>query len=318
MDPRSFNRFDIVKPADVEAAAKIIGLQVNSNKFWKECPRRCNLEIMRRTSSTALDQSPMDYDEVEESLNKDRIPNQPAARFDGESNHSALSLAASPSNIVSSPGSTDKDSQSGSELECENEDVEMEIAARDLASEYLQGVELEYNGPVDPSDSEFANPRNHKQRMRKKIRDREALEKAHAEYTEAFDIQASLLEEQRLWELLKREPPFAIKPEDVDLPKRPTQERKEEDGVRGWRDRMHFWSQWEILDQPVPSHAFSRPSTRPNRQNASSSNAEGDESSSEVTSAEIEDEMVLDDDVALDDAPDEDDPRSPRDDSGGP
>lgn len=307
MDSKSFNRYDIVKSADVEAAAKIIGLEINSNKFWKECPRRCNLEVMRKISSAAADQLPMDYEEVEEILNKDRKVSQSGAHSNGEASRSALSLAASPSADISSPGSTGLESSSSSELEPENEDLEMNSPVRDLASEYMHGVELEHNGPIDPSDSEFANPHGHKMRMKKNMRDREVLDRAHAEYTEASDLQASLLEEQRLWEILKQEPPFAIKPEEVNLPRRPTQERKDEDEVKDWRDHMQFWSKWEILEQPVSAHAFSRPSRRPRRHQPSSRNAEGDGSNSESSSEQIQDETVQDNDIAIDGDNSEDD-----------
>jgi RNA polymerase I-specific transcription initiation factor RRN5 len=316
MDPRSFNRFEIVKPADVEAAAKIIGLETSTDKFWRECPRRCNLDIIKNKSVVAGRQSPMDYDEVEDILNKRRKTSQSAVPSDRETSRSALSLMASPSTTVSPPESSDQVSLSGSDLESEIEDVDMDPPARDLALECFQGVDLEHNGPIDPSGSEFEHPHSHKKRMKKNIMAKEALDRAHIEYTEAFDIQASLLEERRLWQILKREPPFEIKPEEVDLPKRPTQERKEEDEFKDWRDRMQFWSQWETLDQPVPTHAFSRPSARISRQRASIRNAEAAGSSSEATGEEIEERVIRDENIANDEDVDEEEPESPYSDQG--
>jgi RNA polymerase I-specific transcription initiation factor RRN5 len=316
MDPRSFNRYDIIKPVDVEAAAKIIGIELDSSEFWRDCPRRCNLDIMKTMSAAAGDQSPMDYDEVENLLNKRRKSSQSAAPSDRESSRPALSLQASPSIDVSPPASSDQAFSSASDLQSEPEGVEMDSPARDLAFEYFQGVEMQHNEPIDPSGSEFEHPHSRKRRMKKHIMAREALDRAHFEYTEAFDIQASLLEEQRLWEMLKLAPPFAIKPEEVDLPKRPTQERKEEDELKDWRDRMQFWSQWETLNQPVPTHAFSRPSARTPRQRVSARNTEVGRSSSEATSAENEDEMIRDENISNNDDNDEQEPDSPASDSG--
>ena len=318
MDPRSFNRYDIIKPTDVEAAAKIIGLEPNSSGFWRDCPRRCNLDIIKSTLAAAGDQSPMGYDEVENILNNRMKSSQSAAPPDGEAGRPAISLQASSSPDISPPESSDRVSSSGSELQSETEDVEMDSPARNLAFEYLQGVEIEYNGPIDPSGSEFEHPHIRKKRMKKDTMAREALDRAHVEYTEAFDIQASLLEEQRLWNILKRKPPFAVKPEEVELPKRPTQERKEEDELKDWRDRMQFWSQWETLDQPVPTHAFSRPAARTPNQRVSARNAEVGGSSSEAASAEIEDGMIRDEDMSNNDDNDQHEPDSPDSDSETP
>jgi RNA polymerase I-specific transcription initiation factor RRN5 len=316
MDSRSFNRNDIVKRSDVEAAAKIIGLELNSSEFWRDCPRRCNLAVIKSTSAAAGDQSPMGYDEVENVLNRRRKSSQSAAPSDEEASRPALSLQASPSPDVNPAESSEQVSSSGSDLQSETEDVKMDSPARDLAFEYFQGVEIEYNGPIDPSGSEFEHPHSRKKRMKKKIMARETLDRAHIEYTEALDIQASLLEEQRLWSVLKQEPPFAIKPEEIDLPKRPMQERKDENELKDWRDRMQFWSQWETLDQPVPTHAFSRPSARTPRRRVSAINAEIVGSSSETTSGVIEDGMIRDEDISNDDDSDEDEPDSPDSDSG--
>jgi len=318
MDPRSFSRYDIVKPADVEAAAKVIGLEINSDKFWRGCPRRCNLNIMKSTSAAAGKQSPMDYYEVEDILNKRRKNSQSAAPSDGEARRPGLSSAGSPK--PSSPGSSSSVSASiiEPESEYEAEDLDGDTPSRDLAFEYMQGVELEYSGPIDPSGSEFEHPHSYKKRLKKSIVAKEALDRAYVEYTEVFDIQASLLEEKRLWEILKQEPPFAIKPEEVDLPKRPTQERKGEDELKDWREHMEFWSQWETLDQPVPTNAFYRPSARIFRQRASTRNVEVAGSSSEATSETSEEveEMILDENISNDEHIDESEPGSSENDSG--
>ncbi len=310
MDPRSFNRYDIVKPADIEAAAKIIGLEINNNKFWRECPRRCNLNIVKRTSAAAGDQPPMGYDEVEEVLQKRDKASQSAAPSDGEASRTALSAPSSPRS--DSPGSSSSVSSSVSEPrpESDMEDVNMDTPVRDLAAEYLQAVELEHAGPIDPSASEFEHPHGHNKRMKKNIMAREALDRAHAEYTEAFDIQASLLEEQRLWEILEQAPPFAIKPEEVELPKRPTQQRKGDDELKDWRDRMEFWSQWETLDQPVPTHAFSRPPARVRTQRASTRNTEVGGSRIEATGEKFTDKITRDGDRSNDQGSDDAEPDS--------
>jgi len=313
MDPRSFNRYDIVKPVDVEAAAKIVGLELNSSDFWRDCPRRCNLDIIKSTSGAAGNQSPMGYDEVENILNKRRKSSQSMAPLDGEPCRPVLFPQASPSPDISPPESSDQVSSSDSDLQSETEDIEMDSSARDLAFEYLKDIEIEYSRPIDPSGSEFEHPHSHKKRIRKKFMAREALNQAHVEYAEALDIQASLLEEQRLWEILKRAPPFAIKPEEVDLPKRPMQERKEEDELKDWRDRMQFWSQWETLDQPVHSRAFSRQSGRTPGQRASTRNNKVSESSSKATSEETEDRTVQHENMSSD--PDSDEKRSDSPDS---
>jgi RNA polymerase I-specific transcription initiation factor RRN5 len=316
MDLRSFNRYDIVKPADVQAAAKIIGLEVSSHRFWRNCPRRCNLNIVKSTSAVAGDQSPMDYDEVEDVLNKTRTNSQPAAPSDRKADRPGLSASGSPETSFTAFSDSESSSmfQHGSDSDANGHDEDP--PDRDLAVEYMQGVELEYSELINPSGSEFEHPHNHKKTKKRKIMAREALYLAHAEYIEALDVQASLIEEQRLWKILKQEPPFAIKPEEVNLPKRPIQERKGEDELRDWRDQIEFWSQWETLDQPVPSNAFALPSAHTFRRRTSIRNAEVDGSSSEGTSGEDEDGLSLDEDKSSDENSNQDEPYSLGSDSG--
>jgi RNA polymerase I-specific transcription initiation factor RRN5 len=289
LDSKSFNRYEMVKVPDVEAAAKTIGLKVNSDEFWIGCPRRCNLEMYPTISALASDSPAMDYDEVENMLRGEkRTSNHSPYPTDGEADSLSSSAAVSYTDERQSPYPTDGEADSlsssaavsytderqspdldhsGSESELEaDEDHESIILkdppVRDLASEYLEGVMLENYGPIDPSDSEYEHAHKHQERMLKRAQAKEKLAEAHEEYAEAFDLQASLIEEQRLWEVLKQDPPFTIKPENIELPEEPKQFRTEGEELLDWRNRLQFWSEWETLEQPIPSFAFSNPRER--------------------------------------------------------
>jgi RNA polymerase I-specific transcription initiation factor RRN5 len=258
VDSRSYKRAE-VNLEDVEAAVKILHLNSNSNEFWIGCARRCQLEVFDGNPPLkSRDAIGMTYDEVESALSQGRdSTRQPRsqARVQGEDSPGL-------GNILDESGS-DKDEMEDILTDSEPEDNHDRDSAG--AFEYLGNIGLDKTGPIDPSDSEFKAPPSHLERIRMKVKLEKAFERAQNRYTEAFDTQASLMEERRLWALLKQSPPFEIKPESMELPKRPDVQRKEKDELGDWRDYLEYWSQWETLDTPVLCRSFARSSKKRSR-----------------------------------------------------
>jgi RNA polymerase I-specific transcription initiation factor RRN5 len=245
MDTKGSARQDIVRQEDVIAAIETLNLPLNSHEFWKTCPRRCHLEIYENIT----DSKPLDYKKVEKELSKvsrtrSRSRSCPHSRSPSRSRHSSPSADEStsetslPESLIlaySSPGSRQPSSRSRHSSSSASSVPSSLNPVRDLDAEHH-----------DPSDSELTSSRPSKRAQGKK--DAEQSERAQIRYVEAFDHQASLVEEQRLWKLMGIEPPFEIKPEAVELPNALKIRREKRDG--DWRDMMEFWSAWETVGCP--------------------------------------------------------------------
>ncbi|KAI9736087.1 MAG: hypothetical protein M1818_006263 [Claussenomyces sp. TS43310] len=253
-----------VKRADVHAAAMMLGLELDSTKFWTGCARRCNLDIHQNLSATVVAESEMHHDDVERILSQVSKPRQRplspgAARSDDMDSlvlGGPFESSAAESSEQQSPETSNYESSSAFASEDEDDpdhhsalDIE-----RNLASEYMAFI---HNGPLDPSDSEFETPKIHAGRMKRKVEHTYDQERAVHQYMEALDIKTSLGEEKKLWHLLKQDPPFAINPEDIEVPEPPVQDRKESEELIDWRDRLEYWSEWEVFKDPVPLSTFS-------------------------------------------------------------
>lgn len=270
--PNHFKRTEIVRRADVEAAINSIGLDTNSQKFWIGCPRRCNLTVCRHKSFTT-EQTLTSYDELEILLAQGNDPSDQATQSTGMDKVNDLDLDAS-----SSSGNTAQSTYVGME---DSDSAQSEGTVRDLAAEYTTTLEQEFDGPINPSESEFEHPNKYQERVLKKMRLKEEFECAQHRYAEAFDAQASLLEEKRLWELLNQDAPFTIKAENIELPENLVKFREGADKIINWRDGLEFWSPWEIASKPVPAAEFSRSLNLKRKRRASETQVEYSQSSSE-------------------------------------
>jgi RNA polymerase I-specific transcription initiation factor RRN5 len=284
MDPKNFNRSEIVRRADVEAAINSLGLEANSEKFWIGCPRRCNLAVHMSKSSTTK-QTLIDYDELEIILARGKGSFDRATDGDNVSGPNSPHRAPLPFRISTS---TEPEAQSFSSPETGSGSAHPEEQIRDLAVEYMANMSQDFDGPFNPSGSEFEHPNKHQERVLKRIRLKEELECAQHKYAEAFDVKSSLLEERRLWKLLNLDAPFSIKTEDIELPEKPAHHREGADEVIDWRDRLEFWSQWETIDKPMLAGAFPQRSTGKRKRRASELYI-SDDCSNSLASAEASD-----------------------------
>ena len=234
-----------ISPQDVEAAVKMLGLQSNSNNFWRGCPRRCTLDIYDDSRNNS-DATRLTYNEVEDALN--------VGNLDQSRSRSRSKSAIQSKNPNRRSSSTEsRDSEEVSDFLSELQDSESDIAS--THSEHFPSDLAGYES-LEITDDEFPGSNKRRREARKKrIEEAKANNRALEEYTRAFDEEASRMEEQRLWTLLRLDPPFEIKPEPIELPDRPKNFRG---GVvePDWRDNLEYWSQWETLPTPIPAENF--------------------------------------------------------------
>jgi RNA polymerase I-specific transcription initiation factor RRN5 len=289
MDSKFFKPEEVVKVADVEAAVKIVGLEINSEKFWVGCPRRCALRVYKTLSLAAAGQEAMGYDEIEKALTGEEGSTLTSLlHVDEEAGFPDL-LNEALEEEIGSPGHASGGSESDLQSILLPEGTLSELVNRDLASEYMREIMSEFHRPIDPSDSEFDNPRKHQERALQKAKLKAELDRAHDEYAETFDLQASLVEEQKLWNILKQDPPFTIKPENMELPEQPKQDRKAGNELEDWRNNLNFRSEWETLEKPVPPSAFSKITQNQRRNRASTIGDEESEVESKTSHKELAD-----------------------------
>ncbi|KAE9363722.1 hypothetical protein N431DRAFT_389852, partial [Stipitochalara longipes BDJ] len=199
-----------VSSGDVEAAVSILGMKANSNKFWVGAARRCRLQVLNNDLELEEEEDeeeeqqcqPMTYDEAEAALQKS--PASPSrSRSTSRPTHSRPSSSHSSAHsepLLSSPSSLDLDldldmSSSHSSVQ----DYPTSAAENSDSSSYSSNSSTHFH----------FSTRRLEAKLKKKAA-RKAAENAQDEYTEAFDMQASQLEEARLWALLKQDPPFEL------------------------------------------------------------------------------------------------------------
>jgi RNA polymerase I-specific transcription initiation factor RRN5 len=241
-----------VSPGDVEAAVNFLGMKTNSNKFWIGTARRCHLQVFNDDLEADEEDDEvegeeddyqnqlMTYDEVEAVLTSLKSPSRSRS-----TSRIPISRPASRSSTHSKP-----DPSSPSSLE------------ENISSSDSSGPDYP-DSAAEVSDSSFSSSssthfhfstRRHEAKLKKKAA-RKAIENAQDAYTEAFDMQASQLEEARLWALLKQDPPFeAGKLEPLEGLVKEKGKRKRGDG--NWREWVGFWSEWETMDTPVMDKEF--------------------------------------------------------------
>jgi RNA polymerase I-specific transcription initiation factor RRN5 len=240
-----------VRPADVDAAVKILGLKSDSNQFWINCARRCHLTIVNDESdedeeeeefstSTNEEADFMTYDAVESSLK--------------ETTRRSRSRSRSTSRAPPGSALTEPFDFLGSSPEYETS--EYETSESDIytsADEEPPPDSSERSDASEPSFREISRPEGPQD-----------LESSQDAYAEAIDIHASRTEEVRLWSMLRQAAPFEIDIPSIEYldPPRPVPidiERRE------WRNHIDYWSQWETLTTPVPERAFEHNQTRLSR-----------------------------------------------------
>jgi RNA polymerase I-specific transcription initiation factor RRN5 len=239
---KAAHRGDVSKN-DVEMALKILGLKINSNQFWISCARRNHLDIYEEDSDSD-DEVVIAYDEVERELGKIDLRRSRSRSLGRHEHGTSINSVDPPTDIDDSSDSLfedlpiDYDSISGQE-----DDL--------MSSSDLQDEEL-----MDLSEGEMQSRRARQEEIRKRrLRGRKEQKRAQATYIEAFDKQENSMEEERLWTLLRQDPPFEIKLEPLEMLERSKNDMNDMDRT-GWRQNMEYWSSWEKLRAPVPEENF--------------------------------------------------------------
>jgi RNA polymerase I-specific transcription initiation factor RRN5 len=220
---------------DVEAATKILGLKINSNDFWTQCARRCNLKVFDEEWSSF-----MSYEEAEKSLRENRRERSRSRSV----SRRARSVSRAQSEVyqedhIHLESLSDDDSVLGHESDY----ISSASASDDELTDYL-------------TEGEAMSSKSRKDRLLQKAKAKKDAERAQEAYVEAFDNEQSHFEEQRLWTLLGQTAPFELKSEPTDLPDPPKGNFRDDMGQGNWRNYLEFRSQWETLETPVPKASF--------------------------------------------------------------
>ncbi|KFY88066.1 hypothetical protein V500_06597 [Pseudogymnoascus sp. VKM F-4518 (FW-2643)] len=256
MDTQTKHRQEAVIDADVEAAAQMIGSSINSHEFWKRCPRRNNLQVFQRLSLTLSrgDRSPLEYDAVEDHLNKQTPKQRARSRSRSRSRSNSGSASGSRASSVSTINATDIDissdeeidnlsnvsSQTGHAEDAMETDYDSEAQAQQGHSDYPG---FSASQPLSPRPTESEPLDHHVLTL--------SPESQELAYADKFDMMASMDEEARLWALLNQEPPFVIKDEGA-VPAKPKVKTQAKDDMVDWREKVEFWSPWETHES-LPS-----------------------------------------------------------------
>ncbi|MCJ1298549.1 hypothetical protein MMC08_001339 [Hypocenomyce scalaris] len=226
-DSNNYTHKQAVRRRDVTAALSVLGMEANAHDFWIGCARRCKLDVYLDVNQKSAESKKLSYVEVERQLNLD----------DGLETYYASSSGEEDGN--SAGPDEDERAPTADETDYSLSNQEAEEPA------YSSGWSSAAFSTQDIADSSAGR------------RDRGLqLERDQDAYTEAFDNQASRLEEQSLWNMLGRESVPDNKPEERELPTRPIIERKRKDDLLEWRDWMRYRSEWEKWVTAVPASSF--------------------------------------------------------------
>ncbi len=230
----------VVRAKDVKVAVRVLGMQPDSNDFWTRVPRRCGLNVTVGTSSNGRRKAKLlGYDEVERLLRRSKIDEEEHKHTQTISN--ANSETYLPEHNITHPSQpTDADLTTSEEQEsdapCQMSDL---FGSRDWYA-FIEDEEMQ----IDPDSRHLQRQAQHQ------------LECEQEEYAEEYDRHASLTEEQRLWETLEEIPKLGLKAERLDpFEKLPTGKNPNY-GTVDWKEKLDFWSEWEVYQTPVPLDHF--------------------------------------------------------------
>lgn len=237
-----------VRPDDVEAAIKILGLKSDSIRFWTDCARRCHLTVIDDVKED--DRNVVDFT---------TRPDEVAMSYeDVETNLQTTTRLRSRSRSASQPPPATARSSIGIELPdppISLSDYETPESESDIYSS---------------SDEVFSSARKSRPNSPEAggsptgPRTTAALEDAHEAYAETLDTHHSRSEEVGLWNMLRQTAPFEIELEPITGLKRPKpvmDDPEDED----WRRKTEYWGQWETLPTPVSEEAFEKNRARLSR-----------------------------------------------------
>lgn len=215
-----------VKLSDVSAALDVLGMEHDSQSFWTDVARRCNLAVCDNSKGPNSIEEELKYDEVEKRLGRSEKDGE-SVKYSPKHNEISATLESPPLTPE-----TDRDS---------------------YLSESISNSPLDPAGSSDDSES-LGTSSQHGSRSH----DKNKSEGDRDFYAEAIDIRNSQREEIRLWELLGQDPPIGIRSrsEGMELPRRLGPERKTTDDLDDWRSWVIYAPEWEVHEDPIAVSSF--------------------------------------------------------------
>ncbi|POS87914.1 hypothetical protein EPUL_000245 [Erysiphe pulchra] len=211
---------------DAEAAIRTLGFKRNSDKYWTQCARRCQLSIVDDSKND------MTYDEVESVM----VSHAPLS---SENNYDNLILPSHDPKLLNSTLLGDYDPHSnhhdsGSDL----------VISSDETNDDLN------NNSFKKKDEETNDKSIQKQKQ--------AAEETQDLQLDAIDMQSSHAEEKNLMEMLKLEPQFKINNEELSAIENNTTNFALNSVYRDcdWREKLEYYSEWETLDAQIRNESF--------------------------------------------------------------
>ena len=244
-----------VSPGDVEAAVNILGLKANSNKFWTSAARRCYLNVVNIELEAEADEDEDEDDEEEEEENQNMTYDEIEAALGSETSLQLRSTSSQALSRLSSRASAH--SGLGPSSSSSLDDLEFSSSDSSIADYPNSAAENSDSGRSFSSSSSTHfrfSARRLEAKLKKKAA-RKAVEKSEDAYTEAFDMEAGRLEEERLWALLKQDPPFELEKAELseNLAKGKSKRGR---GEGNWKEWVEYWSPWETMERPVLEEEF--------------------------------------------------------------
>ena len=209
-----------VRRRDVIAAVNILGMKTNSKSFWARAARKCRLRVYEKVRHRQVFGKRYSYAELERILS-------PGDSSDTDRPGMMVKRASA----ATSQGPSRKESSSSG--------LEDSISSESMS---LDG------GRSNPSslstNEDLSATRNHDNKQE----DQDNLQDA---YAEALDQQASRNGEDRLWEMLGKDPVETVEHVNMRLPQAPFPTRKTEDELCDWRKLVEYAEDWEEHETPV-------------------------------------------------------------------
>lgn len=221
----SYRPEKIVRPRDVSAALNVLGMKHNSQSFWIEVARRCNLAVYDKIKSPNSIYEELSYDEVEKRLGRRGEVDSQKVKYSPKPNEIAATL-------VTTPLSPDTDHDK-------------------FLSESISNSSFDPAGSSEDDESlQLSSQDGDRSHNPKKAEEDQDL------YVEAVDMRESQREELRLWKLLGQDPPVDVKLEEIDLPVRPRPQRKTVDDLDDWSSWVDYTPEWEVHENQIPASSF--------------------------------------------------------------
>lgn len=209
MDNRKLNvipKEHNVRRADVDAALEILGMKTNIKEYWATLPRRQGLRCYRLGSKS-----------------KDRqrwvrrwIPvDEVEGYLKGEI--TKLKRKYPREHVMLKTG--DDSGLGSSTIKRNQSDVEI----------------------IESEDGEDTEPLRKRQRLENEFLVKEGEE---ADYIEKIDRQSSMIEERKLWKMLKQTPPPTVSLKDITVGEPPKAMSPEPNSASDWRDWFQYEPEW--------------------------------------------------------------------------